>query len=183
MVKQIKITDLKDAQNTCNNHAAVISIGSGSDWLVYPKVPVLHLIMDDIPYQMQFLDGSLGIVPKEEHVRKAIDFAKNHDDILIHCFAGVSRSSGMALAIFMDEYLNHEKAYDKVIEIRDCARPNLSIIKHIQNIFGINDDALLSYIAENQAVKDKTFRENYNAIRRQEEVNQMKDILKILNDY
>jgi len=38
-------------------------------------------------------------MPEESHVRQAIEFAADKDKILVHCWAGVSRSSATAFIV------------------------------------------------------------------------------------
>ena len=58
--------------------------------------PQLVLCFDDISRPVDDY-----ILPEKKHIQKALKFANNIDggSLLIHCFAGVSRSSGIALAI------------------------------------------------------------------------------------
>ena len=58
--------------------------------------PLLVLCFDDIS---QPVDNY--ILPAEKHILEALEFSNKigNGSLLIHCFAGVSRSSGIALAI------------------------------------------------------------------------------------
>jgi predicted protein tyrosine phosphatase len=60
-----------------------------------------HLVLhfDDVPvFSTEF------VAPTENDVRRAIDFGRKHfaTDMMIHCFAGKSRSTAIATAILAD---------------------------------------------------------------------------------
>lgn len=55
---------------------------------------VLRLYFDDISERTGF-----GVVPEAEHVREVLSWAEGKERFLVHCAAGISRSSAMAFAI------------------------------------------------------------------------------------
>lgn len=72
------------------------------------------------------------IYPTEDHVREVLEFAKSikeDDNVLVHCHAGVSRSTAMAIGILIDRGMTAKEAVEYVFEIRDCAWPNSLIIE------------------------------------------------------
>ena len=68
-----------------------------------------------------------------EQVQLALDFARTHaeQDLLVHCVAGVSRSSAIALAIFADRLGagNEDAALTQLLHIRSIAVPNLHVVQ------------------------------------------------------
>jgi len=55
---------------------------------------LLHLEFDDIDLPRQTLQP-----PTAEHVSKALEFAKEVEDLIVCCNAGISRSAGLAYVI------------------------------------------------------------------------------------
>lgn len=96
-----------------------------------------RLVLDamDIKYE------NLGYnAPSKDHVLQALDFVKknNPKKLAIHCKAGISRSTGIALAILYDQYRDCEKAFNELLRIRPQAFPNELIVSHIDTIYGLN---------------------------------------------
>lgn len=79
-------------------------------------------------------DDSLGIrVATREQVVEAIAFAeaRETESLLVHCFHGVGRSAGIALAILASRRGagQEEQALDDLLKIRPEATPNLVVVK------------------------------------------------------
>ena len=81
--------------------------------------------------------------PNEEHVDQIVNFTKswsNKDDIVIHCWCGVSRS--MATAIYLlckENNLNIEKNIKYLMNIAPHANPNKLLIKYFEKKLKIED--------------------------------------------
>lgn len=72
------------------------------------------------------------IYPDENHIREVLRFTqdiKEDDKVLVHCHAGVSRSTAMAIGILIQHGMTAQEAVDYVFEIRECAWPNGLIIE------------------------------------------------------
>ena len=94
---------------------------------------VLRLEFDDV-WQETYRLG-LEIV-SEEILALAIDFASDlverygkQTNLLIHCHEGISRSSGIAIAIYTALYGEPERAVERIAHQRPQAVPNLEIIR------------------------------------------------------
>lgn len=127
--------DLAGYAKSDRNFWNVISILEPS----YPKVAlrgflkVHHMRCYDVIGKGGLEDDDLGI-PKPEHLRDAIRFADHlaGGPLLVHCRAGVSRSTGMALVIIvrsmvLDGFSEEEileQAPDLLLAIRPQAAPN-----------------------------------------------------------
>lgn len=80
--------------------------------------------------------------PKRKHVEKAIEFGRKCQSmggtLLIHCEAGVSRSTGMAFVILCDHMgvTKEEAAMEEVFRIRSQSHPNLMVVTHADDILG-----------------------------------------------
>lgn len=85
---------------------------------------------------LQFEDvdtDSLGIrVATLEDVERAVMFARSWTDrsMLVHCFHGVGRSAGIALAVLADRLGpgNEAKALERLLSVRPEVTPNLVVV-------------------------------------------------------
>ena len=97
----------------------------------------LILRFDDISTPIDDL-----IVPQDIHVERALKFAQLIDDgsLLIHCHAGISRSSAIALAIIAEKLGegNEEEAVKTLEFINPNCRPNKLLVKMIDYILNRN---------------------------------------------
>ena len=83
-------------------------------------------------------DGS-GSCAKPSHIRQAFEFADEQPDspLLIHCWAGRSRSTAVALALLVrglfQSTVPHgdwvRQSADQLLEIRPVARPNFLVLR------------------------------------------------------
>jgi predicted protein tyrosine phosphatase len=80
----------------------------------------LFLCFDDI-----IADGE-GVLPTLEVIEQAIEFARDAESLLIHCKAGMSRSTAIGYAILCAQSgQGFESAcYEKLLEVRPIATPN-----------------------------------------------------------
>lgn len=86
-------------------------------------------------------EPTTGIVtPTIHHVEQIIDFGHRHVDggILVHCNAGISRSTAAALAILADRLGpgREAEALASVLDLRPEAVPNLLIVQHSDELLG-----------------------------------------------
>ena len=97
----------------------------------------LILRFDDISTPIDDL-----IVPQDIHIERALKFAQLIDDgsLLIHCHAGISRSSAIALAIIAEKLGegNEEEAVKTLEFINPNCRPNRLLVKMTDEILEIN---------------------------------------------
>ena len=73
------------------------------------------------------------VVPQMIHIKKALDFAHEIEDgsLLVHCRAGISRSSAIALAVIAKRLGSgkEEEAVNTLEHINPNCRPNKSIVE------------------------------------------------------
>ena len=103
--------------------------------IAYGSPSQLVLIFDDISVPLDDY-----VEPKQFHIERALSFVDKIDDraLLIHCHAGISRSSAIALAIIA-RCLGAGKEVEAVKtleEINPHARPNKSIVRMTDEILG-----------------------------------------------
>jgi predicted protein tyrosine phosphatase len=101
----------------------------------------LHLKIDDIEdWHIEQFGSELkrdGIVfPEKSDIMKAVEFSKLHKVHIVHCHAGVSRSSAIAYAIFRSQGKSKQEAMKEVYKINLHAEPNTRIVRLTDEIFG-----------------------------------------------
>ena len=73
------------------------------------------------------------VIPQLSHIKRALDFADKIEDgsLLIHCRAGISRSSAIALAVIAKRLGSgkEEEAVKTLEHINPNCRPNKSIVE------------------------------------------------------
>ena len=73
------------------------------------------------------------IIPQMSHIKRALEFADKIEDgsLLIHCHAGISRSSAIALAVIAKRLGSgkEEEAVNTLEHINPNCRPNKSIVE------------------------------------------------------
>ena len=108
-------------------------------WL-HPSTPTENwklLNFDDIE------EPSYDRSPTKEHVERILDWAKNlpvDTVLLVHCEAGVSRSTAAALAILVQYHglEQIDKCVDLLFGVRPEAAPNRLIARYADEILGCN---------------------------------------------
>lgn len=70
-------------------------------------------------------------IAMEDDVKVIIEFGRKHvqHNLLIHCFHGIGRSGGAALAILTDRLGNAQSALEALLAIRPEAVPNLRVAR------------------------------------------------------
>lgn len=100
-----------------------------------------------------FSDTTLGSgAPTLDAVETALDWAQDREDLLVHCHAGISRSTSMAWGISiargadpLEAFLTLKQAqpqephwYSSNKTIQRAFAPNRLIVQHLEKILGIN---------------------------------------------
>ena len=113
-----------------NNIQMVINVAVEVPKPNYP-FPMLYykFNLNDIPEQ--------SLYPYIHIIYKLInDFITNNDgNILIHCYAGISRSTSLLIAYLMLKYnVPYEEAYDFVKLKRPIINPNTGFVKQLKSL-------------------------------------------------
>lgn len=144
---RVLVCDKSKVHDVVNREGAthLISICDPGDSL--PLTPILkemnrlHLTFEDV------LDENAFQAPTMEHVERILDFTKDLPDdavVLVHCFAGVSRSTAAAAAVVAQNLLQKgftdvaERAVAAVREVRPMLCPNPVISKFADDLLGLN---------------------------------------------
>lgn len=138
------ICSFADACESAHGFDAVISIESpgaavGNGQLQRFRKPgePAHLVLcfHDIE------DAGQATPPQRGHVAEGLAFARAHAErrLLIHCFAGVSRSTALAYAILVDRARarDDERAVlERLLALRPQACPNRLMVRHADELLG-----------------------------------------------
>ena len=82
------------------------------------------------------------IYPLPEHLRQVFDFTQHltdDDRLLVHCLAGQSRSTAIAIGVLIQHGMDCETAFATVARLRPILQPNLLFTQHIDDYFGLNN--------------------------------------------
>ncbi|GET89933.1 phopshatase, putative [Leishmania tarentolae] len=112
----------------------VLTVGRDLEAVIEPWMKQLVLPVDDFPEQ--------SMVPVFEEAFRFIDEARSHKKgVLIHCFAGLSRSVTIAVAYLMNlKGITRDEALSLVRLARPAARPNDGFLQEL----GVYEEMLRS---------------------------------------
>lgn len=139
---EIKICDILDAPDHISKWATrALSFVDGpaaSGFFSLPRDPTKHLLLmfDDISRPIPGMT-----MPSLWHLERVLEFTKdltNDDKLLIHCVAGISRSTAMAIAVLIQHGVPWKKAFEMIEGIRPCLWPNSMIVRLTDDKFGLN---------------------------------------------
>lgn len=134
MLLNIAIVSLNRAKRMKRGYDAVLTIEDprAKNPLRFHRRPHPdHLVL-------RFEDVDDDLRPKiaaasDDQVRSAIDFGRCHASgrLLIHCFAGVSRSTAIGLAIIADRLGagRESEAVEHLLRVSPTAKPNLHVLR------------------------------------------------------
>jgi predicted protein tyrosine phosphatase len=135
--QDLTIASHEEAVLLHDNGHALWNVLSISDKVVLerPRFPharrVTHLLFDDVEADSP-VDGHYAATPND--VRTAISFAREigSEPLLIHCYAGISRSTAIAWLIAYDRLKERpdavRRAFEIVRELRPIMRPNRHVL-------------------------------------------------------
>lgn len=129
-------------------------------------------------------DMSPWIKPQKEQFQRILEFSKDFtedDKVLVHCSAGISRSTAVGVMILIQHGFTEEEAFDNIYSVRPHMYPNSLIIQYADELLG-RDGKLLEYFSDwckRKKVDPVNFagQKNINSAG----IDAMKDILKKLN--
>ena len=137
------IRNIEEAAELCHDFDAVITAGPDayevSGW-GHPN----HLIVsfDDVA------DPRYSDAPRLEQIGCIIEWgAKQEGSLLVHCHAGISRSTSCAWGIAIAKGFDAKEALEELLEAHPqdgrwgqrMFRPNSLIVSHLETIFGRKD--------------------------------------------
>jgi predicted protein tyrosine phosphatase len=95
----------------------------------------LRIVVDDIDFPMEG-----WIHPEPQHVEKLLAHTKNikpNDNVLIHCRAGISRSTSASIITLVQHGATPKEAFDYVHSIRPQMFPNVLLLECADKVMGL----------------------------------------------
>lgn len=136
--KQITVTTLTNARRRKRKFDAILTVEDPHQrhplrFHRSPHPEQLVLKLEDLDHP----DTDFAL-PREEHVQAAIEFGRRHTSgsLLVHCRAGIARSTAVALAIIADRdgKGREEESVRQLLDIRPEAAPNLMMLRMADTI-------------------------------------------------
>jgi Predicted protein tyrosine phosphatase len=155
---QVSVTTLNKARRKKRRYDAVLTIedpGQRNPLRFHVAPHPEHLVMkfEDV----DFAEPTVAL-PREEHVAAAIEFGRRHREgsVLVHCKAGIARSTALALAIIADR-MGHGREHEAVAElllVRPEAVPNLLILSMADKLLGREGALVSAWMAVEESDED-----------------------------
>ncbi|WP_372371429.1 dual specificity protein phosphatase family protein [Candidatus Uabimicrobium sp. HlEnr_7] len=158
------IADVFDAVSMIDkrpNYYRVVSISSAyimriphADKISQSK-EILRLQFDDATAELcKKIDIKFKLATKND-CQNALEFLQKGGPILIHCDAGVSRSTAVGLGYLLSNRSCYMSAVDELLQVRPCASPNRHVLKIMCQILNMENDfdSILKYISK---IKNKS---------------------------
>jgi len=139
---ELKITGIYEASCCANLCTKIIGVIDPNTQHIDTDNPYHIERFHDIPIEFTGF-----IAPSVQHIQNILNFSKDftdNDKVLIHCHAGVSRSTAVALLICIQHGMTIEESFDYVYNVRDFMHPNNLIIQYGDELLGL-DGKLIDY--------------------------------------
>ncbi|BBM87189.1 dual specificity protein phosphatase family protein [Candidatus Uabimicrobium amorphum] len=106
---------------------------------------VLYLKFDDVTDELQGFALTLNgiVLATKDDCRRALQFLSQGGNIIVHCRAGVSRSTAIVLGFLLSLHADYNIAIDELFTIRACADPNTYILRLMTEILGRDEEFTL----------------------------------------
>ncbi|HIE01738.1 MAG TPA: hypothetical protein EYP59_15865 [Thiotrichaceae bacterium] len=94
-------------------------------------------------YKDHFLPllGGKAVIASRQQMQEILEFTaslKSTDKLLVHCHAGMSRSTAVACAVLCQHGLTPIEAVKHVVSIRPIAMPNRHLLKLLDDLLGLD---------------------------------------------
>lgn len=157
----IKVTDIYDTVNIVKenlNKYRILSITGKSSEFAIKKIDFkeeikkakdhLWLSFDDATAEFTDVFKRKTILATTKDCQKAVDFIDKGGDVIVHCHAGISRSTAMVLGYFMYKGIDYKSAVEKLLEIRPNAKPNMLILNLFCEMlnFSLSSKEIIDYL-------------------------------------
>lgn len=110
------------------------------DHSLYSKNNLVLRFDDKTPDSYMIKRYKLCTTQDCEHALKFL--SDNSLPLIVHCNAGISRSTALFLGYLL-KHFSYKEAVDLLFDIRDCASPNIYILKLMCYIIGNSDYKLI----------------------------------------
>ena len=118
---------------------------------------IISLIKENMPFwgnglevqhlKLQFADvhniTTDELHPSLYHFNRILDFTKDltdDDRVLVHCIAGISRSTSASIAILIQHGMSYEDAYNQIATQRPQLEPNRLITEYTDDHFNLGGE-------------------------------------------
>lgn len=143
------VRNLEEARKHAHEYASVITAGPSKREVKFNHPDHLIVEFDDV------VDSHWGMKPPTfENVREMISWGHGRENILVHCHAGISRSTSTAWGVAISNGWDAEEAYITLrnnhpsseysgMKYRRSFCPNELIISYLEKLFGFKKEELL----------------------------------------
>ena len=151
------VRNLEEARKHAHEYASVLTAGPDKQEVRFNHPDHLVVTFDDVtdPYWAEY------DAPTYEHVKQMISWGHGRENLLVHCHAGISRSTSTAWGIAISNGFDPEEAYEMLRnnhpkssyagrEYSRSFHPNELIVTHLQKLFHFDNDELLRIHDNNQ---------------------------------
>ena len=152
---EIKVLSYSDVQSCVDSGWPTHVISLINKPMPYYGPQHLHLMFDDVDTH-----GTQYVTPLVEHVHRVLAFSTDlteNDRVLVHCLAGISRSTAVAIGVLIQHGVAYQDAYKQIAAIRPQLAPNRLIIQYIDEHFTLGGQLIRLIAANSPYPHLKTF--------------------------
>ncbi|MEI6558679.1 MAG: dual specificity protein phosphatase [Rhodospirillaceae bacterium] len=95
-----------------------------------------------------------ALAPSLDAIRRILDHAAGFepaDRVLVHCTAGISRSTAVAILLLVRHGMAPGAAFAHVARLRPAMSPNMLIVEHGERLLGLNGRLKRAYLEWHRA--------------------------------
>lgn len=143
----IRITGLAEARNIGDMFDYVVSIIDSTGLIECLLDNGRHFIIQFDDIAADIVNNSVYILPEKHHIDQILEFTKQFkegDRVLIHCSAGISRSTAIALLVLIQHGMSPSDAMDHVHDIRSRCWPNAKVVQLGDGVLNCNGEMVLA---------------------------------------
>ncbi|MDM8559620.1 hypothetical protein [Candidatus Parabeggiatoa sp. HSG14] len=161
---ELKISDLNEASKLSRNWAThtISLLDPGIDRCDFLEIKLpeankngllqryfFHDITSqhDSSFMIFLTEKKEAILANPQHIQDILEFTallQSTDKLLVHCHAGVSRSTAVACGVLCQHGLTPIEAVKHVVSIRPQAFPNRLILRLFDEILGLKGDLIVA---------------------------------------
>jgi hypothetical protein len=154
----VTVRNIREAAETCHQYKSVLTAGPR-----YHEVSDFRHPDHKIVEFADSINADFG--PSFEHVEEMVKWGETRDSILVHCHAGISRSTATAWGISIAQGVNPVVALDALVEnhpqnyhpyvpeysgggypYQREFSPNPQLVRHLEVLFGYDKDHLIGLL-------------------------------------
>lgn len=145
------VRNLPESRKICKDFGAVLTVGPNKLEVADFKHPNHKIVSFDDTSSPHHPNS-----PKLSQILDAVTWGIGQDNLLVHCHAGISRSTATAWGVAIGNGVDPEEAIKTLVNIHPKEEglftsrlskrpfyPNTLIVKHLETIFGFKNKELL----------------------------------------